>query len=172
VEGAVGRTLTADRDPAIDDILRAYTNVGITVVSDSQVLRISPDEAQFRLGRGGKGQTHQSDGEPKSNNLDILDIIKRRESWAGPSPSSATASAQSTGTEGIKKAPTPPPTPKTRNQQILQTLLPPPASEVQGTPQPYSPPPPISTPSVLSLVPTWIWVVGGIALLIFLARDN
>jgi hypothetical protein len=151
---------------------RPYTNVGITVVSDSQILRISPDEAQFRLGRGAKRQTPQSDDEPKSKNLDILDIIKRRESWAGPSTPTTTASTQSKGTGGIKTAPTPPPTPKTKNQQILQTLQPPSGSQVQGTPQRYSPPPPVSTPSLLSRVPTWIWIVGGIALLIFLARGN
>jgi hypothetical protein len=56
---------------------RPYRNVGITIVSDKQIVQISEQDANFRLGRGGAQQKQGVTGKAsKPTNADILKDIR------------------------------------------------------------------------------------------------
>jgi hypothetical protein len=139
---------------------RPYRNVGITVTSDNQIIQITEQDAKFRLGRGSAtGARTTSGGATKPSNDDILKDILGRPGGGGTAT-------------GTYPRPTPMPTPvafpKTKNEQILQTLRPS-TGNVVPTPQPrptYSP----ASQSILSRIPGWVWVIGGLLVLMFLAH--
>jgi hypothetical protein len=88
---------------------RPYTNVGIAVVSDNQILRITEQDAKFRLGRGG---AHRAN---RASNADILTSIRS---------GSDSSSIKITGTRTQTKQTASPlqSNPQTRNQQILNAI--------------------------------------------------
>jgi hypothetical protein len=166
---------------------RPYRNIGITVVSDNQIIQLSEQEAKFRLGRGpcpnAKRATEQEPVEtakPKNSQI-INDILKRRPSWT--EPSTATASPPSPPwtmppPSPPPPAPAPPPTippksgtPPSRNQDILRTIQGMGSSPL-SSPPPQSPAPIVTTPGLLSRVLPWIWIAAVILGIIFLARSG
>lgn len=154
---------------------KAYRNVGIAVDSDSQIVPISEADAKFRLGRGGAetAKTDRATQSTKPNNADVLKDIMGGASR--PPPSSIPAPP-------ITKTASP----QTRNQQILGGLRGPTASPQILSPASPSAPPhyahpsslhysrPRSVPSLslLSRVPTFVWVWLGLIVLVALLRRH
>jgi hypothetical protein len=101
---------------------RPYRNVGITVVSDNQIIQISVQQAKFRLGQGpsprAKSTTKKANGKEtiKPTNADIMEQIRSGNGY-GAGPTASITPPLST------KQPTPSTqttTPQSRNQAILQ----------------------------------------------------
>jgi hypothetical protein len=134
---------------------RLYRNVGITAVSDSQIIQITERDAKFRLGRGGSVQQ----GATKPRNAVILERIQGGAGPASPPPPKAPPRAP----------PTPSPAVRSRNAKILEGIRP--------SPQPstatyrYNPPPARAPqPSLLSRIPVWVWIILAIAIVSIIAR--
>jgi hypothetical protein len=156
---------------------RPYRNVGITVVSDNQVIQISEQDAKFRLGRVGQRRKDIGTSQKPKDNTKIVDeIVKRRETWAGPgvgpaSPAPVSQRRSNPTNSPASTAPAPGGTPKTKNQEIVRKLQTP-ASQSQGGAQPPSGPGPGSSLGVFSRVPGWLWIAAGILLLLYLGNRH
>jgi hypothetical protein len=143
---------------------RSYRNVGITVVSDNQIVHLTEKEAKFRLGRGKAPHPSEPTGTRRTN-WDILnEITGDRSAGTKPPPTN------------VRPLPPQLPAPAkpagTRNAEILKGLR-----GTQGVPGSGSLPSPAtlsspspSTPRGLARVPGWVWLVGGILLLFLLSR--
>lgn len=130
---------------------RPYRNVGITVVSDNQIIQISAQDAKFRLGRG-TSTRQQGPSKTRLSNEDILGEITRGTNFgSGTRPQS--------------------PPPKTKNEQILRGIKTA-SGQTQATPYRSAPSPVQHSAGVFSRIPKWVWVTGAILLLILLSRKR
>ena len=148
---------------------RPYTNVGVTVDSDNQIVHLSAKDAQFRLK---KGSSPTATSRPRAGTVErtrtgnskILEDIR-----AGSIPHQP-----STVRFPFGNAPQPPQTPaqaaSSRNQQILQNM------GQQQVPQRYQTStqsqntPRYSQNRSQSGIPGWVWFVGIIVLIFIFAN--
>ena len=124
---------------------RAYTNVGITVTSDNQIVQLTEKDARFRMGKP------SDDGDAPGTNAELLASLSR----AGSRP-------RSTGRRTAPSAPVRPSPSLTPNQRVLAELKP--ASPSGGRPGGQVTPQPMRQPAG---IPAWIWI-GGVLLLLWL----
>jgi hypothetical protein len=160
---------------------RPYRNVGVTVVSDNEILQISMQEGKFRLGQGpspvAKSTTQSKTETAKPKNKDIMEQIRKGNgSGAGPSAPITPPLSTKQPTQPMRTGS------QSRNQTILQTIKTTTAATTTApttTPSPASttfhrasPPPAPSSSGWLSRVLPWVWAVGGLLLLMMLARGR
>jgi hypothetical protein len=107
---------------------RPYRNVGVAVVSDNQIVRITERDAMFRLGRGGPAS--------RSNRVPNRDILEGIRSGSD-SPIRVAGTRQPSAPP---QQPTPPvqQPPRTRNEKILRTIQTAPSAPL-GSPSPPAP---------------------------------
>ena len=148
---------------------RPYRNVGIAVVSDNQIIKITEREAKFRLGRGGQFQWQGVTEAPKPKNADILGVLRGH-----GLDTFTTTKTGAIGTPALKSSPpTQPHAASSRlvskNARILEGVR---LSSQPMTASPsYNPPPPTPyKPNLLSRIPIWVWIMVGLAIVRLLAR--
>lgn len=135
---------------------KPYTNVGITVVSNNQIIQLSEKDARFRLS-GGASPT----GSPaKKNNEDILQGLSgKTDSGRTSSSKHVLGSPRSTRTAPVISG--------SRNEQILAGLKSPaspssssPTQRSSGTPE----------PSIFSKIPWWAWLIALYLVIAFFSQ--
>jgi len=135
-------------EPPYDGKRYGYTSVGITVVSDNQIIPLSEKEAKFRLAQS----TALEEGRVvrAGSNQDILRIIRNPGGASAPS-----------------RTPAPAAKPGTKNEAILASLRQSvPASIATGSSS--SPVGSHSPQTAQNRIPWWIWVLGGLIVLAWL----
>lgn len=143
---------------------RPYSNVGIAVVSDNQIIRIEEREAAFRLGRGGAVR-RQGAQTVKPDNSGILKTITVGSPPTPPTPAPKTQTPLKSYPRATQ-APTSTAQTTTKNTRILEGLRPTPPPQTPSPSNTYNPPPSQTyRPSLLSRIPKWIWVVLALGLL-------
>jgi hypothetical protein len=147
---------------------KLYRNVGITVVSDNQIVHITEKDASFRLGRGGSGDAPtRPSSEAKSSNKDILWNLghnNRIDSTSHNLRATKHALPQ-------HRQQSPASTVRTKNSAILAALQ----ASTGATSQSHSPPsilvpPPSAKDRLWSRVPVWFWVVVAVVLFLFFVQ--
>ena len=130
---------------------KPYTNVGITVVSNNQIIPLSEKDARFRLSDGASTLSSPA----KKNNEDILQGLSGK-------PDSGRSSSFKQLPGPPRSTPTAPVTLGSRNEQILAGLKSPSAPSSSSSSSSSSTPRPSGTPepSIFSKIPWWIWPIA------------
>jgi hypothetical protein len=144
---------------------RPYSNVGIAVVSDNQIIRIEEREAAFRLGRGGAVR-RQGAPTVKTDNAGILKAITGGSGPTPPTPAPRPQPQLKSDPGATQGATSTAQTPTTKNTRILEGLRPTPTQQATSSSSIHNPPASQTyRPSLLSRIPKWIWVILALGLL-------
>ncbi|MGE3335522.1 MAG: hypothetical protein AB7I36_17905 [Rhodospirillaceae bacterium] len=125
---------------------KPYTNVGITVVSNNQIIQLSEKDAKFRL----NGGVSSSSSSARKTNEDILQGLS-----GTPDFTQTTSRPRSGLRSGSRTSST---TSGSRNEQILAGLKSPAASSSSSSPAQKSSSSP--EPSFFSKIPWWVWPIA------------